>query len=203
ISHRLLCRSRDPRLLGGRGAGLTGLGVGGIHGRVAASAARSQRVSALLTPPLPSLLEWDELARAREALDRGAERVVLEGLWGSARALALAGLLRPDGPACVVAAPGASLAQAGDDLRAFVSLTGLGAADRIVPFPVPHAALWRGGAEREEDAERAAVLGRLLRGEPLWLVTSPRGVTGSLPPPEVVRRQLLTLAVGGAVARGA
>jgi transcription-repair coupling factor (superfamily II helicase) len=160
-------------------------------------------VSALLTSPLSSLVEWDELARAREALDRGAGRVLLEGLWGSARALAVVGVLRPDAPACLVVPPGPAAAQAVDDLRAFASLTGAKPADQIVAFPAPHAALWRGGAEREEDAERAALLGRLLRGEPLWLVTSPRGATGALPAPEAVRRQLLAIAVGDVIDRDA
>jgi transcription-repair coupling factor (superfamily II helicase) len=70
-------------------------------------------------------------------------------------------------------------------------------------FPTPHQALWRGGVEREEDAERAALLGRLLRGEPLWLVTTPRGATGSLPPPDALRRQLLTIATGDVLDRDA
>jgi hypothetical protein len=73
---------------------------------------------------LSSLVEWDELARAREALDRGAGRAVLEGLWGSARALAVVGVLRPNAPACLVVPPGPAAAQAVDDLRAFASLTG-------------------------------------------------------------------------------
>jgi transcription-repair coupling factor (superfamily II helicase) len=160
-------------------------------------------VSALLTSPLPSLVEWDELARAREALGRGTERVVLQGLWGSARALAVVGLLRPDAPACLVVPPGPAAAQVVDDLRAFAALTGLKLPDQVAAFPTPHAALWRGGAEREEDAERAALLGRLLRGEPLWLVTSPRGATGPLPAPEAVTRQLLTIAVGDVIDRDA
>ena len=152
---------------------------------------------------MPSLLEWSELSRAREAFRGGADRVVLEGLWGSAKALALAGLLSPERPACVIVAPGVRVVRAVDDLRAFVALTGVKVPGEVVAFPAPHAALWRGGAEREEDAERAALLGRLLRGEPLWVVTPPRGVTGPLPAPEALRRQLLTIAVGDALDREA
>ena len=152
---------------------------------------------------MPSLLEWSELSRAREAFRGGADRVVLEGLWGSAKALALTGLLAPERPACVIVAPGAGVVRAVDDLRAFAALAAVKAPGEVVAFPAPHAALWRGGAEREEDAERAALLGRLLRGEPLWVVTPPRGVTGPLPAPAALRRQLLTIAVGDGLDRDA
>ena len=152
---------------------------------------------------LPALADWGDLARARAALRAGAGRIVLEGLWGSAKALALAGLLAPDRPACLLVPPGPAAARVVDDLRAFGALAGVKAPGEIVTYPSPHAALWRGGAEREEDAERAALLGRLLHGEPLWLVTTPRGATGTLPPPEALRRQLLTIAAGEGVDREA
>ncbi|HEV8676239.1 MAG TPA: transcription-repair coupling factor [Methylomirabilota bacterium] len=169
----------------------------------AASAAYRPPSSSVLTVTIPSLLEWGDLARAREAVYQGADRVVLEGLWGSAKALALAGILPAGRPACVVVPPGLGVPRAVDDLRAFAALTGTKAATEIVAFPAPHAALWRGGADREEEAERAALLERLLRGESLWLVTTPRGVTGPLPEPEGVRRQRLTIAVGEAIDREA
>ena len=151
----------------------------------------------------PSLREWSELARARAALRAGADRVALEGLWGSARALALAGLLPADRPACIVAAPGVGVLRAVDDLRAFAALVSAKAPAEILAVPAPHAALWRGGAEREEDAERGALLGRLLRGEPLWLVTSPRGLVAAVPTPDALRGQLSTIAAGEALDREA
>jgi transcription-repair coupling factor (superfamily II helicase) len=156
----------------------------------------------LLTSPT-TLLEWGDLARAREAIHRGADRVVLEGLWGSAKALALAGLLPADGPACVLVPAGLAVPRVVDDLRAFVTLLGVKAPEDIAAFPAPHTALWRGGADREEEAERAALLGRLLQGAPLWLVTTPRGVMGALPVPDLVGRQRLTIAVRDALDRDA
>src|SRR3990172_1280045 len=138
-----------------------------MRGVAAASTAQLPPVSSVLTSSMPSLLEWSELSRAREALRGGADRVVLEGLWGSAKALALTGLLAPERPACVIVAPGVGVVRAVDDLRAFAALAAVKAPGEVVAFPAPHAALWRGGAEREEDAERAALLGRLPpRGAP-------------------------------------
>src|SRR5262249_7610149 len=146
---------------------------------------------------------WGDLARAREAVQQGAERVVLEGLWGSAKALALIGVLPAGRPACIITPPGLGVPRAVDDLRAFATLTALKAAGEIVAFPAPHAARGGGGADREEEAGGAALRERLLRGEPLWLVTTPRGATGALPEPEGVRRQRLTIAVGEAIDREA
>ncbi len=160
-------------------------------------------VPAAASPPVPALAEWGDLVRARAAVRAAAGRIGLEGLWGSAKALALAALLPPDRPACVLVPAGAAAGRMLDDLRAFAALTGGKAPEAVALFPTPHAALWRGGAEREEDAERAALLGRLLRGEPLWLVTTPRGATGALPPPDTVRGQLLTIATGDALDREA
>src|SRR3990172_1862786 len=150
-----------------------------MRGVAAASTAQLPPVSSVLTSSMPSLLEWSELSRAREAFRGGADRVVLEGLWGSAKALALAGLLAPERPACVIVAPGAGVVRAVDDLRAFAALAAVKAPGEVVAFPAPHAALWRGGAEREEDAERAALLGRLLPRPPPFVVTPPPG----RPPP--------------------
>ena len=91
-----------------------------------------------------------------------------------------------------------------DDLRGFAAGLGRKAPGEIVPMPVPHAALWRdAGAREEEYAGRAGVLGRLLRGEPLWVIVPVRGLEAPLPPPATFRRQVLTLAPGDAVDRDA
>jgi transcription-repair coupling factor (superfamily II helicase) len=174
-----------------------------MGGVASASATHPPFLSPVPTATAPVLADWGDLARARAAVRAGAGRVVLEGLWGSAKALAFTGILPPDRSACVLVPPGLAVGRVLDDLRAFAALTGAKAPEEIAVFPTPHAALWRGGAEREEEAERAALLGRLLGGEPLWLVTTPRGVTGTLPPPEAVRGQLVTVAVSDLLDREA
>jgi transcription-repair coupling factor (superfamily II helicase) len=151
----------------------------------------------------PSLAAWGDLARAREAARGGADRVVLEGLWGSSPALALTAVLPADRPACVLVPAGLAVARVVDDLRAFAGLTGARPPASVAPSPAPHATFWRGGADREEDAERAALLTRLLAGEPLWLVTTPRGLLGPLPEPGAVGGLRLTIAVGDALDREA
>ena len=165
--------------------------------------ARLPRVSPSLTASMPTLSEWGDLSRAREAVLAGAGRVVLEGLWGSAKALALSGLLPAARPACVLTASDLAAQRVLDDLRAFGQVLGTKSPDEVVVWPAPHTALWQGGADREEEAERAAILDRLLRGEPLWLVTTARGLTGALPGPDAVRRQRLVVAVGDALDREA
>jgi transcription-repair coupling factor (superfamily II helicase) len=151
----------------------------------------------------PSLQEWGELARAHDALRTGAPRVVLEGSWGAARALALCGILPGDRPACLVTGPGAAETQLVDDLRSFIGAAGAKPPGAVMRFPAPHAALVQGGDDREENADRAALLDRLASGEPLWLCTTPRGLLGRLPDPEAVKRQRLVVAVGDMVDREA
>jgi transcription-repair coupling factor (superfamily II helicase) len=150
-----------------------------------------------------SLDAWGDLARARAALAQGSGRIQLEGLWGAAASLALAALLPPGRPAVVVVADEPTALRTLEDLRAFTAALGRKAPGEVVLMPVPHAALWRDAGAREEDAGRAGILGRLLRGEPLWVVLPVRGLDETLPAPAVFRRQVLALAAGDAVDREA
>jgi transcription-repair coupling factor (superfamily II helicase) len=151
----------------------------------------------------PSLETWGDLTAARAALARGTARVPLEGLWGSATSLALAAVLPPARPAVVVVADEPTAFRVLDDLRAFAGALGRKAPGEVVLMPVPHAALWRDAGAREEDATRAGLLGRLLRGEPLWVIVPARGLEAPLPTPAAFRSQVLTLAPGDAVDREA
>src|SRR5262249_16375340 len=90
-----------------------------------------------------------------------------------------------------------------DDLRAFAATLGRKAPGEIVLLPVPHAALWRDAGAREEDAGRAGILGRLLRGEALWVIAPSRGLEAPLPSPDAFRRQVLAIAAGDALDREA
>jgi len=159
---------------------------------------------AVVLPAAPPPLDaWGDLAAARAALERGTPRLQLEGLWGSATSLALAGVLLPGRPAVVIVADEPTAYRVLDDLRAFAGALGRKAPGEIVLMPVPHAALWRDTGAREEDASRAGLLGRLLRGEPLWVIVPARGLEAPLPTPGAFRGQVLTLAPGDAVDREA
>jgi transcription-repair coupling factor (superfamily II helicase) len=160
-------------------------------------------MTTLVTVGPPALEAWGDLRLARAALARGAERLRLEGLGGSATALALAALLAPKRPAVVAVADEPTAHRVLDDLRGFAAALGRKAAAEIVPLPVPHAALWRDAGAREDDAGRAGILGRLLRGEPLWVVVPARGLEAPLPSPATFQRQVLTLAPGDVVDRDA
>ena len=160
-------------------------------------------VATLAAASLPTLDAWGDLAPARAALSGASGRVRLEGLWGSAASLALAALLPPGRPAIVAVADEPTALRALDDLRAFAGALGRKAPAEIVLLPVPHAALWRDAGAREEDAGRAGILGRLLRGEPLWVIAPARGLEAPLPVPADFRRQVLTLGAGDSVDREA
>src|SRR2546427_559260 len=60
-----------------------------------------------------------------------------------------------------------------------------------------------GAAWPELRQARAALLDRLLRGEPLWLVSTPAALAGPVPAPTALRRQLLTIAPGDVLDREA
>ena len=160
-------------------------------------------VATLAAASLPTLDAWGDLAQARTALAGAPSRIRLEGLWGSAASLALAALLPPTRAAIVAVADEPTALRALDDLRAFAGALGRKAPGEIVLLPVPHAALWRDAGAREEDAGRAGILGRLLRGEPLWVILPARSLEAPLPRPADFRRQVLTLGTGDGVDREA
>ena len=160
-------------------------------------------MATLVSPGPPALDAWGDLRLARAALARGEGRLRLEGLWGSAGSLALAALLAPDRPAVVAVADEPTALRVLDDLRGFAAALGRKVPAEIVTLPVPHAALWRDAGAREEDAGRAGILGRLLRGEPLWVIVPARALEAALPSPAAFQRQVLALAAGDAVDRDA
>src|SRR5262245_59369769 len=117
--------------------------------------------------PLARWGAFDELARA---LATGDVCVEASGLWGSARALTVAGLARSvRRPVLVVAAGPAQAHALGLDIGFFLGTLGGAPAPRVLEFPPGTA--WRGGRRSEHDAERALVCYRLLAGEPVAVVT--------------------------------
>ena len=148
--------------------------------------------------PLP---QWAPFLSLLEAFGRGQPRLLVEGLWGSSRALVTAALLGETDRPALVLVPGLSqLHRVCQDL-AFFEAALRGEPSRAVEFPPAQPALWRSGSFREVDAERALVCFRLLKGEPLIVVTTPAALAPCLLPPEEFRGQAFRLAVGDEVGR--
>ena len=136
-----------------------------------------------MSPRLRLDAAWPALEEARRAREAGVRRLRLEGLWGAARALAVSALLG-DLPAPVIfLVPSArEIEPFTQDLRSFLTALG-GDPIRPISFQPPQRALWRGGRQRESEAERATILWRLLDGAGAWVVTTPEGATTPLPAP--------------------
>jgi transcription-repair coupling factor (superfamily II helicase) len=130
--------------------------------------------------------------------------LAVEGVWGSARNLVVAGLLHVSRrPALVLVSGLSELHGTSRDLLFFAAHPGThgGAGLGVAEFPPGPPAFWRGGPRREEDAERALCCHRLLRGELLALVTTPVGLSTPLLPPDEFRARTLILSRGDVVPR--
>jgi transcription-repair coupling factor (superfamily II helicase) len=145
-----------------------------------------------------SLSRWTALAELDRALAGGAAVVTAAGLWGSARALALAGVLGGGARRAVVVTPGRGEAhRLALDLAFFLRSLGLEPeACPVLELPAGLAPAWAGRREVEQDAERAVVCQRLLAGGPAVVLTAPAGLTVPLPPPADFRRRAFRLAAG-------
>src|SRR5712692_9985453 len=150
------------------------------------------------------LARWAALEEVLAALPKGVACLRAEGLWGSSRALVVAGLLQRTGRPILVLTPGPSqrhrLAQ---DTAFFLStLSGGLAADgaldegRVLEFPSGTGASWRGNRHREPDAERALCCRRLLDGGAVVIVATPSGLSEPVPPPSAFRSRTFTMTVG-------
>ena len=73
----------------------------------------------------------------------------------------------------------------------------------MLEFPPPQGGGWRGNRHGEQDAMRALVGHRLLRGEPVVVVATPAALTAPLLKPADYRARLLRLELGGTVDREA
>ncbi|MBI4240114.1 MAG: hypothetical protein HY613_00220, partial [Candidatus Rokubacteria bacterium] len=153
-------------------------------------------------PPF-TLSQWEAFRPLLEAFARGDGRLVVDGLWGSARALVIAALLGETGrPALVLVSGLGELHRACQDLGFFDEAFGR-EPSRTVGFPPLQPALWRTGHHPEVEAERALVCHRLLTGEALTVVTTPAALASTLLPPEEFRARTFRLALGGSVDRAA
>ncbi|MGH7278693.1 MAG: transcription-repair coupling factor [Candidatus Rokuibacteriota bacterium] len=111
------------------------------------------------------LMDWPPFQRLAKAFAEGDVRLRVAGLTGSARALAVAGLLQAHPrPALVLVAGLADAHRWTQDLKFFGALA--------AEFPEREPRLWRGGRHREADAERALICRRLFAGEPVVVVAT-------------------------------
>src|SRR5207245_6971288 len=140
------------------------------------------------------LSEWAAFSELAKAFAEGEACLRVAGLTGSARAMVVAGVAQPHPrPLLVVAATLADSHRFTQDLKFFGA--------PVVEFPEREPRLWRGGRQRESDAERAVVCRRLLAGEPLVVVATPASLDVVLPAPTGVRDGSLRFTAGGSLDR--
>jgi transcription-repair coupling factor (superfamily II helicase) len=148
------------------------------------------------------LTRWAAFEEVLAALSRGVPCLRADGLWGSSRALAIAGLMQRTGRPVLVLTPGPSTRhRMAQDTGFFLSTLSGGRADavgegRVLEFPSGTGASWRGHRHREPDAERALCCRRLLDGDAVAIVATPSGLSIPVPPPESFKRRTFTLTVG-------
>src|SRR2546426_8284701 len=124
------------------------------------------------------LSEWAAFSELAKAFAEGEACLRVAGLTGSARAMVVAGLAKTHPrPLLVVAATLADSHRFTQDLKFFGA--------PVVEFPEREPRLWRGGRQRESDAERAGVCRPPLAREPPVVVAPPPSLDVVLPaPPE-------------------
>ena len=140
------------------------------------------------------LRDWSPFHDLAKAFAEGPVCLRVVGLTGGARALAVAELLQGASRPGLVLVP--SIVDAHrwtQDLKFF------GAA--ALEFPEGEPRLWRGGRQREADAERALACQRLAAGETLVVVATPPGLDAEVLVPAEFAARALRLEVGDALDR--
>jgi transcription-repair coupling factor (superfamily II helicase) len=135
------------------------------------------------------LREWPAFHALAKAFAEGEVCLRVAGLTGAAPAMAVGELLQTQPRPALILVP--SLVEAhrwAQDLRFFGA--------PAVEFAEREPRLWRGGHQRETDAERALICRRLLAGEPLAVVTTPAGLDVALPAPGEFGADTLRLSTG-------
>jgi transcription-repair coupling factor (superfamily II helicase) len=129
---------------------------------------------------------WDAFDELAKRFVHGDVCLRVAGLASSARALVTAELLAGiERPALVVVGGRADAHRWTQDLKFFGA--------NVAEFPEEEPLLWRGGQQREAEAERAVICRRLLAGEPLVVVATPTVLALPLPPPAEFREKTVTL----------
>src|SRR5205809_5021234 len=118
------------------------------------------------------LSEWAAFSELAKAFAEGEACLRVAGLTGPARAMVVAGLAKTHPrPLLVVTATLADAHRFTQDLKFFGT--------PAVEFPEREPRLWRGGRQRESDAERAVGRRRPLAGGPLVVRGPPRAIDAS------------------------
>ena len=140
------------------------------------------------------LRQWAPFEELAKAFAEGDVCLRVAGLVPAARALAVAELRETHPRAALVIVKGL-----GDAHRWAQDLKFFGAP--VAEFPEQEPRLWRGGHNREADAERAVICRRLLAGEPLLVVATPAALDVPLPPPAAFTDATLRLTAGDSLDR--
>src|SRR2546422_2338054 len=140
------------------------------------------------------LREWPAFHALAKTFAEGPACLRIAGLTGAARALAVAELVQAHPrPAVVLVESMPAAHRWPQDLKFF------GAPALESPEPEPR--LWRGGRQREADAERAVICWRLAANEPVVVVVTPAALDAELAAPPEFAARTLRLAVGDSLDR--
>src|SRR5439155_1349608 len=128
------------------------------------------------------LREWPAFHALAKTFAEGPVCLRIAGLTGAARALAVAELVQAHPrPAVVLVESVPDAHRWTQDLKFFGA--------PALEFPEPEPRLWRGGRQREADAERAVICWRLAANEPVVVVVTPAALDAELAaPPEFAAR---------------
>ena len=135
------------------------------------------------------LRDWPAFHDLAKAFAEGPVCLRVVGLTGGARPLAVAELLQTPPRTALVLVPSVVDAHRfTQDLRFFGA--------PALEFPEREPRLWRGGRQREADAERAVVCRRLAAGEPLIVVATPGALDAEVLAPADFAARALRLEAG-------
>src|SRR3989441_4036236 len=136
------------------------------------------------------LRDWSAFHALAKTFAEGPVCLHIAGLTGAARALAVAELLQAHPrPALVLVESVTDAHRWTQDLKFFGA--------PALEFPGREPRLWRGGRQREADAERAVICRRLAAGEPVGVVVAPEALDAEIVAPGDFASRTLRLPQGG------
>src|SRR5438876_36195 len=140
------------------------------------------------------LRDWSAFHVLAKTFAEGPVCLRIAGLTGAARALAVAELLQAHPrPALVLVESMTDAHHWTQDLKFFGA--------PALEFPGREPRLWRGGRQREADAERAVICRRLAAGEPVVVVVTPEALDAEIVAPGDFASRTLRLAKGDSLDR--